>query len=124
MKAKSFAELYRDAARHDDYHAATVANTFLEELVGGMEKAGISRAELARRLGTSPAYVTKVLRGNANFTLVSLVKLARAVGGELRISIEPPRSQRVKGSSQPAAGGASACATRPTVRGRAVSAAR
>ncbi len=124
MKAKSIAELYREAEHHDDYHAAAVANIFLEVLVDGMEKGGISRAELARRLGTSPAYVTKVLRGNVNFTLASLVKLARAVGGELRLAIEPSKPVEVRRSTRPGVGGASACATRPTARARAAPAAR
>lgn len=124
MKPKSFAELYREAERHDDYWVASVAHGFLEDVVRGMEQAGISRAELARRLGTSPAYVTKILRGNVNFTLASLVKLARAVGGELRLAIEPAKPVAVRGSTRPAVGGASACATRPTARARAAPAAR
>ena len=68
MKAKSFTDLYREAERHDDYWVAHAAHGFLEDLVRAMEEAGISRAELARRLGSSPAYVTKILRGNVNFS--------------------------------------------------------
>jgi hypothetical protein len=52
-----------------------------------MEEEDVSRAELARRLGTSQAYVTKVLRGNVHFALAALGKLARAVGGEVRLDL-------------------------------------
>jgi transcriptional regulator with XRE-family HTH domain len=45
-----------------------------------MKKEGIKKAELARRLGKSRAYVTKILQGNANFTLDTLVQIARALG--------------------------------------------
>jgi transcriptional regulator with XRE-family HTH domain len=54
-----------------------------------MEANGVSRSELARRLGVSPAYVTKVLRGNINFTLDSIVRLVRAAGGELSLQVAP-----------------------------------
>jgi transcriptional regulator with XRE-family HTH domain len=57
------------------------------ELADRMEKLDITRAELARRLNTSPAYVTKVLGGNANFTLASMVKLAMALRGTLHVHI-------------------------------------
>ena len=48
---------------------------------------------MARRLGTSPAYVTKVLRGNANFTLATIVKLARALESEVRFRLSPRRPE-------------------------------
>lgn len=126
MKVRSFEELYREAEKHDDYWEFGVVLRVLEELVARMESQQISRAELARRLGTSPAYVTKILRGNANFTLTSLVKLARAVGAELVVSFADPASAakaRVKRARQ-AAGDASVCATTPTARAAGGSAPR
>jgi transcriptional regulator with XRE-family HTH domain len=66
-----------------------------------MGEQGVSRAELARRLGTSQAYVTKVLRGNVNFTLAALVKLARAVGGEVRLSLVEPARPSAKPAKVP-----------------------
>lgn len=47
----------------------------------------LSRADLARALQTSPAYVTKVLGGNCNFTIATMVDLARAAGGELILKV-------------------------------------
>lgn len=93
-KIESFDNLYREARKHDDYWIAGVVDDVTEALCQRMEEADISRSELARRLGTSPAYVTKILRGTANFTLASLVKLARAVGMELEVSFVPPRARR------------------------------
>lgn len=49
----------------------------------------MSRAELARRLGTSQAYVTKILRGSVNFTLETMILLARALNADLTVSISP-----------------------------------
>lgn len=47
----------------------------------------ISNAELAVKIDTSPAYITKALRGETNFTIDSMVKLASAVGANLHIHI-------------------------------------
>lgn len=49
------------------------------------DDAGISRADLARRIGKTPAYITKIFRGDVNFTIESMVKLCRALGGRLEL---------------------------------------
>ena len=104
-KARSFDDLYREAETHDDYWLAGVVQAFTEEVFRRMEEQKISRAELARRMGTSPAYVTKILRGNANFTLASMVKLARALGTELRIELESRETSARGQAERPARGG-------------------
>ena len=60
---------------------------FTEEIVSLMEERDVSRAELARRMEASPAYVTKVLAGDTNFTMASMVKIARALDAEVRIQL-------------------------------------
>ena len=47
----------------------------------------LSYADLAEKIGTSAAYITKVFRGDANFTIESMAKLSRATGGKLHIRI-------------------------------------
>jgi transcriptional regulator with XRE-family HTH domain len=96
VKPKTFADLYQEAERHDDYWVARIVHDFTEAVTRRMEERGVSRAELARRLGTSQAYVTKVFRGNVNFTLATLVKLARATGAEVRIELSEPASRAAK----------------------------
>jgi len=54
-----------------------------------MEELGMTRSELARQLGSSPAYVTQMLRGKTNFTLDSMVKIARSLDGDLAVRICP-----------------------------------
>lgn len=60
---------------------------FTEDLCRLMKEKGISRAELAKKIGTSRAYVTKLLGGNANFTLATMVKLAFALDGAVHVHI-------------------------------------
>lgn len=61
------------------------------EFVGGitrlMNTKGINNSALAERLDSSPAYVTKALRGDANFTIESMVKITHAVGGRIHIHV-------------------------------------
>ena len=54
-----------------------------EEVCRMMEKARLSRAELARLMGVSKAHVTQMLSGSRNFTLESLAKIAWHCGYDL-----------------------------------------
>lgn len=89
MKAKSFDELYKEARQKDAYRVADAIYSFTEELNRIAQLEGVSRAELARRLGTSAAYITKVFRGDVNFTVESMVLLAGAVGARVHIHLAP-----------------------------------
>src|SRR5262245_42692406 len=96
MKPTTFSELFQQAEQHEDYWVTGAIVEFTESLVREMERQGITRVELARRLGATPAYVTKILRGKANCTLATMVRLARALGGELRVELTPPISTAAK----------------------------
>lgn len=49
-----------------------------------IEKAGLTRAEVARALGTTKSYVSQVLNGSANMTLRTLGALFWAAGRQVR----------------------------------------
>jgi len=86
-----YAEFLKNAEKAPEYWTQTAILDFTEELSRLMSEAkpAINRAELARRINASPSYVTKVLRGNVNFTLETMNKLARAVGAVVRIHLAP-----------------------------------
>ena len=75
----------------DYWHEIPVVE-FTEDLWRLMEEQKVSRAELARRIGTSRAYITKLLGGDANFTLMTMVKLAMALGGAVHVHISDQQS--------------------------------
>lgn len=52
-----------------------------------MDEHGISRAELARQLGKTPAFVTKLLSGENNFTLRTLSDIAFAMERSIHFSL-------------------------------------
>jgi transcriptional regulator with XRE-family HTH domain len=57
-----------------------------------MEQAGVSRAELARLLGTSRPNVTGLLSGERNMTLRTLADLCSVLGHRADIRLEPLRN--------------------------------
>lgn len=56
-----------------------------------MEQAGVSRAELARLLGTSRPHVTSLLSGGRNMTLRTLADICTALGHRADFRMEPLR---------------------------------
>jgi len=91
--AKTFKKLFEAARKRLAYHVEGVILEFTEEVASRMEAQGISNAELADRLNASPAYVTKVLRGTTNFTLETMVKIARALDADVRVHLQPQGSK-------------------------------
>ena len=60
-----------------------------DELAALMQQNGVSKAELARRLKIQPSRVTSMLSGTSNFTIETMVRAARAVGGAYHQTLLP-----------------------------------
>ena len=84
---KTIQELLDDAKKFPDYWAAKTTMDFAMGLDHLMKEKNISKADLARNIGTTPAYITKVMRGNENFTVETMWKLALGVGGQIILSV-------------------------------------
>ena len=52
-------------------------------------KAGVSQAELAQRTGTSQPSIARLEKGQVSPTVITLDRIARALGSELIIDFEP-----------------------------------
>lgn len=89
MAEHRYDEMLNRARESLDYWAEEAIVDFTEEIVRLMGEKGISRADLARNIGSSQAYITKVLGGNANFTITTMTKLARALDAVVRIHLAP-----------------------------------
>ena len=87
-----YRKMFQEAESHADYWIDGPIGEFTEDLARLMEEKEVTRAELARRMGTSRAYITKMLGGNANFTLLTMVKLAMALDGAVHIHIADKRA--------------------------------
>lgn len=87
--AKKSRRLIEKAEHSPLYWAEAVWLQFTEDLHSLMQSKNITRAELARRLGVSPAYITKVFRGTVNLTLESMCRLTLAVDASPRLHVAP-----------------------------------
>lgn len=56
-----------------------------------MEKLGISKRELAERMGVSPAQITKIIKGNQNMTLKTIAKLECALDMDITYGFRNPK---------------------------------
>lgn len=82
-----YGRLVRSVVGSVEYWTQAAMRRFVLDIDHRMNAQNISRAELAEAIGTSRAYVTKALRGDVNFTLETMTKLALAVGGKLHIEV-------------------------------------
>ena len=89
MAALKFSEFFAKARESATYWAEQATIDFTAALAERMKELRMSRAQLANRLGTSQAYVTKALSGNTNFTIKSMAALAHALGQRVTIQLEP-----------------------------------
>jgi len=85
----SIEALFEKAEQRIEYAVEGATIELTEEIVREMEKQGISRADLAQKLGAKASYITRILKGNHNFTLRKMVEVARALGCELRLHLQP-----------------------------------
>jgi hypothetical protein len=82
-----FADQLQRAELTDAYQIDRLKVEISERIFNAMNQQGVSNAELARRLGKSRPYVTKLLRGTTNFTLESLVRIGRALSCEVQLEL-------------------------------------
>jgi len=98
MKTRDRADWYKtllDTYKNDpEYIAEGKILAITEKIVARMEELGINRADLAERLNVSKAYITKLLRGDVNFTLKSLIALAAALEADITIDFMPRSGSR------------------------------
>lgn len=93
MTNRSFTDLFRQAEKSDEYLIEGTILEFTEDMARAMDERGINRSDLARRMDSSPAYITKILRGSTNFTLASMVRIAKALEMDLHVHLAPANAQ-------------------------------
>ncbi len=80
-------------ANQSEANARLVAQELLitevtEEIWKAMEEAGVTKAELANRMGATKGYVSQVLSGSRNMTLRTLADICFALGNKPTISLK------------------------------------
>ena len=62
---------------------------FTESVLEQLELQNMSKADLAKEMNVSPAYITRLLGGSSNLTLRTMVRVARALGCEFGCHLQP-----------------------------------
>ena len=67
-----------------------------ERLAGALLEKGVTKAELARRLGRTPGFVSQVLGGGRNLTLRTISDVAAALSLRPVLELSPDRETMVE----------------------------
>ena len=87
MTTKESTGWYKNLEHDQEYIAEELKYAFALDIERLMSHYDINKTQLAKRIYSSPSYVTKVLRGDANPTIETMTKLTHAVGGTLHIHV-------------------------------------
>ncbi len=88
MKRK-YKKFLSNAKKSQAYWEGLLSLELTEDIWRIMKKKGISQKKLSNLLGTSEAYVSKLLNGNENLSIKSICKLALALDSAPHIHIAP-----------------------------------
>jgi len=91
-KIKKIKNFLKEIKKTDSYIAEQTKLDFVIQIYKLMKEFNITQKELARKLNVSEAYVSKIFRGDINFTIETMVKLTRALNSNLHIKIVPEQS--------------------------------
>jgi transcriptional regulator with XRE-family HTH domain len=72
-----------------DEELSQLVTQLTNEINWHMHQRGLTRADLASRMGVSPGRVSQVLSGGENLTLRTLASLATALGGRFELALRP-----------------------------------
>lgn len=85
-------ERLREARSTAEYSLERLLLDINEQLCQLMQNRGITRSELADRLHVSKPWITKLLKGNRNLTLRSLVAVAHELGLRVDMRFAPKQA--------------------------------
>jgi transcriptional regulator with XRE-family HTH domain len=74
-----------------EFRLETLIIQVTEQICAAMQQQQINRTQLAELLNISPPAVTKILNGNSNFTLKTLLSIAEVLDQELIIDFRPKK---------------------------------
>ncbi len=97
---KAFDELFASITPEEqiEHDVQLLAFSFLSIVDAGMEKQNMTRKELAKKTGTSQAYITQLFRGNRKPNLSILAKMQKALGIEFNVTTVRTIEERMTGA--------------------------
>jgi transcriptional regulator with XRE-family HTH domain len=78
-----------------EYEALGPEFELIESIIRRRMELKMSQEELATRVGTGQAVISRLESGNANPTLASLAEIAKALDADLHIELKPKSNSKV-----------------------------
>lgn len=79
-----------DLGADPGFVSETLKADVVEEALQAMKRQGVTQSELARRIGKSRQYVSRLLNESANFTLETIAELSCALGQRVTVKMYTP----------------------------------
>ena len=89
---EKFARISKNYMENPDIRKEMVKNEVTKKILDAMEEKNISKADLARKLKTTPSNVSQILNGNRNLTIDTICEISMALGMISQISFEIGRA--------------------------------
>jgi len=87
----SFDDFLRESGLWEEVEATAVKRVLAFQIASAMQKSGLTKSEMARRMGTSRPAIDRLLDpDNPSVTLSTLERAAAAVGMRLRVELTAP----------------------------------
>ncbi len=83
-----FADWQQDAAYRDAYQALAPEYDLAATLIAARSRAGLTQADLARRIGTSQSAIARLEGGRVRPSTRTLERIAAATGSRLKVTLE------------------------------------
>ena len=87
VNIKSFTALMERLAATPEGQAEQLAVEFLAKVNARMRALGMDNKALAQRMGTTPAYVTRLFRGSDPLSVKAMTRLAHAVDSTVKVEV-------------------------------------
>lgn len=88
-KLNPLADAIKETQEDVEYHVELCKLAIVEVLLQFMKREGINRSELAARMQVPNSRITKMLSGDSNLTIDTLVRAGHAVGADLTQTFVP-----------------------------------
>jgi transcriptional regulator with XRE-family HTH domain len=96
MNQPGFKEIFAYSRDSFEYALDRVILRFTKKVAEILKENGLSKRDLAAKVGCTPPNISKVFSGSPNLTVASMLKIARAVDCELQIELRPKTVDHVK----------------------------
>lgn len=80
---------FEELVETPEYWLETIQNELYEHVFNYMESENINQTQLAERLGVTKGYISQVLNGHFNHSLVKLIELSLAIGVAPDVDFKP-----------------------------------